>query len=160
MKSLLRVVCSVLLVLSLVSTIDAQPNYTLTAKNFILNSANQFQFDIYLSRTGGGTEPYVKGQFTLTYNSAMLPAGGVLSMAYVAGSSGLPVANQSTNCLVYTGTAAGYALYITAPLDNPGTTIPDAPAEVRVGTYRVSNTLPWCSFSKSCMEICNTESIY
>jgi hypothetical protein len=126
-----------------IKQINAQPQYTLTAKNYIPIFSTQFQFDIYLSRTGGGNENYVKGQFVLTYNSAILPVGGILSMSYVAGSSQLPASNQSTNCLVYTGGAQGYALYITAPLDHAGTTIPDAPAEVRIGTYRVSNTLPF-----------------
>ncbi len=143
MKSFFYLFFSLVLFVGAISITNAQPNYTLTAKNFIANSTTQFQFDIYLSRTGGGSEPYVKGQFALIYNSAILPVGGVLSMAYVAGSSGLPTANQSTTCITYVGGAAGYALYMTAPLDNTGTPIPDAPAEVRVGTYRVSNTLPF-----------------
>ena len=143
MKSFVHLVLSIMLFFVTLSSVNAEPLYTLTAKNFMTNSSQQFQFDIYLSRTGGGTEPYVKGQFVLTYNSAILPVGGALSMAYVAGSSGLPAANQNTNCLVYSGGAQGYALYLTAPLDNAGTTIPDSPAEIRVGTYRVSNTLPF-----------------
>jgi hypothetical protein len=134
---------SVVLLFGILSTSNAEPQYKLEAKNFILNSMTQWQFDIYLSRTGGGTEPYVKGQFVITYNSAILPGGGTLSTTYVAGSSGLPAANQSTNCLSYAGGAQLYCIYITAPLDNAGTTIPDAPAEVRVGTYRVNYTLPY-----------------
>ncbi len=122
----------------------AQPQYSVIVDNFYMSLPNQFQFDIYLSRTGGENLPYVKGQFVLTFNPAILPTGGTLSMQYISGSSELPNAQQSTNCLVYTGGATGYALYVTAPLGVlPGTTIPDSPARVRVGTYRVNNTLPF-----------------
>jgi hypothetical protein len=55
----------------------------------------------------------------------------------------LPTANQSTNCLTYTGGASGYALYMTAPLDNPGCVIPDSPAVSKVGRYRVTSSLPF-----------------
>ncbi len=129
---------------TLLDQTNAQPQYQLTARNFFGITYSQFQFDIYISRTGGGTEPYVKGQFVLTYNSAILPAGGTLSMSYVAGSSQLPAAQQSTNCLAYSGGAPGYALYIKAPLDNyPGAIIPDYPVEIRLGTYRVTCSLPF-----------------
>ena len=88
MKHFFHLFFSVVLVLGILSTSNAEPQYKLEAKNFIVNSTTQWQFDIYLSRTGGGTEPYVKGQFVITYNSAILPGGGTLSTTYVAGSSG------------------------------------------------------------------------
>ncbi len=145
MKYLLRSVCVLLLVLSSVSIVNAQPNYTLTAKNFVVNSASEFKFDMYITRTGGGTENFVKGQFCITYNQNILPVGSstaTLSMTFLSGSSELPAGQQSTNCIDYAGGASGYALYVTAPLDNlPGAVIPNSPTEARIGTYVVNNTL-------------------
>ncbi len=143
MRFTLRLVYIVVTAFIIIGSSYAQPRYRITANNFTQTAPNQFTFEIFISKTGGTNDNYNKGQFTLTYNSAILPVGATLSMKYDSLSSELPAANQSTNCIAYTGGASGYALYMTAPLDNPGCVIPDSPVVAKIGRYRVTCSLPF-----------------
>lgn len=125
--------------------LNAQPYYLLNATNFNFTSSNQFQFDIYLSKIGGGNQNYLYGNFVITYDPTILPSGSNLSISYISGSSQLPTQNQSRFCstsihepyLYIRGTGVGF----------PGAIIPNFPTQIKVGTYRVTNNLTFNHWS-------------
>ncbi|MEO6693630.1 MAG: hypothetical protein ABIY50_05125 [Ignavibacteria bacterium] len=72
------------------------PTYTLSAKNFSVNSfVNQVEFDIYVQHTNSPTPfEYAAGQYYFSFNS-LIANGGVLNYTIVG--SDLPVAMQPRN---------------------------------------------------------------
>ena len=121
------------------------PTYTATLKNDALSAPNQYEFDIYIKHTGGGTPFECQGaQIGLLFNN-LIKGSGTLSAVYIAGTSQM-VAGQvpSTPTL---GTVTGDAntgIFRIAPkaalTPGAGTEISTTGDGTRLGRFRISTT--------------------
>jgi len=96
MRNYIYILSSILFILLSRTSHSQTPTYTLTAKNFSVNSfVNQVEFDIYVQHTNSPASfEYAAGQYFFSFNP-LIANGGALSYSII--SSDLPSAMQPRN---------------------------------------------------------------
>ena len=126
------------------SALAQTPTYQYRLMNDAQVSATEYEFDIYLKRTGATTLEVANTQAGLNFNGAM-KNGGTLGFAIVAGTSEFDPSEIPSSFSVDT---VNYVLRIAArtnPGAGSGTIIPDTGYGLRFGRFRVTNTAPFAS---------------
>ena len=136
------------------------PTYTMTLTNDNFLSSDEYQFDIYLRRTG--TKPFElsSAQIALTYNNAIIN-GGTLTASFVPGSIDTAlVKSGQQNVNFNTDTPGVIKIEGQIPLGGSGTgaVISDVAPGIRIGRLKLVNSVPfikqpfdlsWCFSSTS-----------
>ncbi|MEI6851923.1 MAG: T9SS type A sorting domain-containing protein [Bacteroidota bacterium] len=138
-----------LILLTAISSHAQNPTYYCVAKNDTLLNATNYQFDIYLYRTGT-VDLYLNNyQFAFKIQNTLgILNGGTLTGVYLAGSSELPAAFISQGVNILTSGTEKYIRINGCPSSSNGTLIPDT--GIRLGTFRITNTV---SFGQSKMNM-------
>lgn len=89
-----------MLITAFLPTMGQNPTYLCELRNDVQVDANTLEFDIYLLRTGATPFELAAIQHGIYINSALIPAGGVLTAEIVPGSSELSSTNVPTNANV------------------------------------------------------------
>lgn len=156
MKNKLLVLISLILVMAVLYSPESSsqtPTYTILLTNDVPVSATEYQFDIYLLRTG--TTPLELGgiQIGLLYNEAV-KNGGTLTLSYVPGSvDPAIVASTEQNTFNLATSSAPGILRIVAHLASggPGTgaIISEIAPGTRVGRLSLVNSVPFSAQNMS-----------
>jgi hypothetical protein len=125
------------------SVLSAQnPSYLLELRNDVQVSANVYEFDIYLLRTGTTTFEYASGQYGIVINP-LIKNGGIIQASLVASSPDpLLVASNQTPASVsyYDQSNVIRVAARTPPGAGNGALIPNVSPGIRLCRVRLSNT--------------------
>ncbi|MBL7754198.1 MAG: hypothetical protein JNM44_06960 [Chitinophagaceae bacterium] len=137
----------VLLVFSIKSELIAQADYNCYIKNIVQTAPNTLEFDIWLESTGPDTFKLTFIQAGVDFNLTGIANGGALTGIMVPGSAdpSLP-ASQQTHSIQINTTSNQYR--IAASVANAATaTTMIPPAGMNLGTFRITNTVPFTTNS-------------
>jgi hypothetical protein len=121
-------------------------NYNCCIKNITLVSPNEYQFDVVLEWTGTNSAKFTFLQAGIDFNYSALSNGGTITGAYVPGSGdpSLPPVQNSPNWVINQTSKQIRLLAAIATNSAFAAPIPGPPG-FRVGTFRMTNTVPFSS---------------
>ncbi len=133
-----------LIILAAIS-IQAQPDYLVTAKNGTLTDDFNFEFDIYIQRLGGTPLELAGFQTSIYFNDAIRNGGTLIGM-YVPGTSDLTAAETpNPPNLLYLSSGGVVHQFRVAPKVPPGTgngsVISTTAPGTRFGRFKITNTV-------------------
>ena len=122
---------------------QTSPTFEACLKNDILVAANQYEFDIFVKRTGTVPFEAYGFQHCLIFDNAVLN-GGTASVVYIPGTSGMNAAQEPTNATNTAALVSGKRVVKMAakisPFPGGGTIISDLGNGTRFGRFRLSTT--------------------
>lgn len=132
---------SIILILSSVGVVfSANPTYTLTITNDQQIDNKNYEFDIYILRTGSTTFPFSgSSQFYINYNSAIVN-GGTLSFTILSGTCSLDASQQIANTDLSVNTGSNRLIIAATGSSSTHTTISNVSPGTRIGRFRITNT--------------------
>lgn len=129
------------------------PTYLCELRNDVQVDATTYEFDIYLLRTGSTVFELAAIQHGIYINSGIIPAGGVLTAAIVAGSSELSGTNIPSNANISIANSnPNKTIKITGnayPGSGSGSIISEVSPGTRYARIRVTCSLPFVALSKA-----------
>ena len=153
--------CIILIPFSVKQIYSVNPTYTLTITNDQQVDSKNYEFDIYLLRTGATAFSYSTfSQYSINFNS-LIKNGGTISFSINAGTCALIAAQQITSGDLSVD-AVNNRLIISTYFTSTFTTISNTAPGTKLGRFRVTNTanfgnaapnLSWNSIGTSATKI-------
>lgn len=120
--------------------LNVNPTYLCVVENDSLINSKEYLFDIFIYRTG--TEELYLNNYQLSFeikNVSAIINGGTLSVAYIDGSTQLPLAYKPGSIGIITLGAKKLIKVTGPPPSGCGTLIPTS--GLRIGTFKIINTV-------------------